>query len=63
MRVLMIGGSGVIGPRLIPQLAERGHQVTGTSRSAVKAGQLESLSAESALLDVLDADPRTHCRQ
>ena len=55
MRVLVVGASGAIGRRLIPQLAEHGHQVTGTSRSAAKAGQLRSLGAEPAVLDVLDA--------
>jgi len=54
MRVLVVGASGAIGRRLIPQLAERGHQVTGTSRSAARAGQLRSLGAEPAVLDVLD---------
>jgi 2-alkyl-3-oxoalkanoate reductase len=56
MRVLVVGASGAIGSRLIPQLAERGHQVTGTSRSAAKAGQLAALGAEPAVLDVLDAE-------
>ena len=55
MRVLLVGASGAIGRRLIPQLAERGHQVTGTSRSAATAGQLRSLGAEPAVLDVLGA--------
>ena len=55
MRVLLVGASGAIGSRLIPQLAERGHQVTGTSRSAAKASRLGSLGAEPAVLDVLDA--------
>jgi nucleoside-diphosphate-sugar epimerase len=51
----VVGASGAIGSRLVPQLAEHGHQVTGTSRSAAKAGQLRSLGAEPAVLDVLDA--------
>ncbi|HEX3513037.1 MAG TPA: NAD(P)H-binding protein [Trebonia sp.] len=55
MRALLVGASGAIGRHLIPQLAERGHQVTGTSRSAAKAGRLRSLGAEPAVLDVLDA--------
>ena len=55
MRVLVVGASGVIGTRLVPRLAEHGHQVTGTSRSAAKAGQLRSLGAEPAVLDALDA--------
>ncbi|HEX3713262.1 MAG TPA: NAD(P)-dependent oxidoreductase [Trebonia sp.] len=50
----MVGASGVIGTRLVPQLTERGHQVTGTSRSAAKAGYLRSLGAEPAVLDALD---------
>jgi 2-alkyl-3-oxoalkanoate reductase len=56
MRVLVIGASGVIGRRLVPQLRERGHEVTGTSRSAAKAEQLRALGAQPAVLDALDAD-------
>ena len=55
MRVLVVGAGGAIGSQLVPQLAERGHQVTGTSRSAAKAGYLRSLGAEPMALDVLDA--------
>jgi len=55
MRVLVIGGSGAIGSRLLPQLAGRGHQVIASSRSAGKAGRLRSLGAEPVALDVLDA--------
>ena len=54
MRVLVVGAGGAIGRRLLPRLAERGHQVTGTSRSAARAGQLRSLGAAPAVLDVLD---------
>jgi nucleoside-diphosphate-sugar epimerase len=54
MRILVVGASGAIGSRLIPQLTERGHRVTGTSRSAARAGQLRSLGAQPAVLDVLD---------
>ena len=55
MRVLVVGAGGAIGSQLVPQLAGQGHQVTGTSRSAAKAGYLKSLGAEPAVLDVLDA--------
>jgi nucleoside-diphosphate-sugar epimerase len=55
MRVLVIGAAGAIGTHLTRQLAEHGHQVTGTSRSAAKAGQIRSLGATPAMLDVLDA--------
>ena len=54
MRVLVVGGSGAIGSRLLPQLANHGHQVTATSRSASKAARLRSLGAEPLALDVLD---------
>jgi nucleoside-diphosphate-sugar epimerase len=56
MRVLVVGATGAIGRQIVPQLAERGHQVTGTSRSAAKAAYLRSLGAEPAALDVLDQD-------
>jgi nucleoside-diphosphate-sugar epimerase len=55
MRVLVVGGSGAIGRRLVPQLAERGHEVIASSRSAGRAGQLRALGAEPIVLDVLDA--------
>ena len=55
MRILVVGGSGIIGRRLVARLAGLGHQVTGTSRSAARAGQLRSLGAEPGVLDVLDA--------
>ena len=45
----------MIGRRLVPLLAERGHQVTGTSRSAARAAGLRALGAEPAVLDALDA--------
>ena len=55
MRVLVVGGSGAIGRRLLPQLADRGHEVVASSRSAGQAGQLRALGAEPVALDVLDA--------
>jgi 2-alkyl-3-oxoalkanoate reductase len=54
MRVLVVGASGAIGRRLVPQLAGRGHEVIGSSRAAGKAGQLRALGAEPIVLDVLD---------
>jgi 2-alkyl-3-oxoalkanoate reductase len=54
MRVLVVGGSGAIGRRLLPQLASQGHHVTATSRSADQAAGLRSLGAEPLALDVLD---------
>jgi nucleoside-diphosphate-sugar epimerase len=55
MRVFVIGASGAIGSRLVPQLIERGHEVIGSARSPEKAERLRRLGAESVVLDVLDA--------
>jgi len=44
-----------MGTQLVPQLRQQGHEVTGTSRSADKAGRLRALGAEPVVLDVLDA--------
>jgi 2-alkyl-3-oxoalkanoate reductase len=56
MRVLVVGASGAIGTRLVPQLVEHGHQVTGTCRSPAKTAQLRELGAEPVVLDALDAN-------
>jgi nucleoside-diphosphate-sugar epimerase len=55
MRVFVVGASGAIGSRLVPQLVERGHDLIGTSRSAEKAERLRGLGAKSVVLDVFDA--------
>jgi nucleoside-diphosphate-sugar epimerase len=55
MRVFVVGASGAIGIRLVPQLIERGHQVIGTCRSAEKADLIRSIGAEAITLDLLDA--------
>jgi 2-alkyl-3-oxoalkanoate reductase len=56
MRVLVIGATGAIGTRLVPQLVEAGHEVIGTSRSAEKAQRLQPLGARGIVLDALDAN-------
>jgi nucleoside-diphosphate-sugar epimerase len=55
VRVFVAGGTGVIGPRLVPQLVARGHQVTATTTSAGKLGLMEQLGAEGIVMDGLDA--------
>lgn len=55
MRVFVVGASGAIGTRLVPQLIERGHEVIGTSRSPAKVESLRALGVEPVLLDLLDA--------
>jgi 2-alkyl-3-oxoalkanoate reductase len=55
MRVFVVGASGAIGTRLIPQLIARGHKVIGTCRSPDKAEDIRALGAEPVVLDALDA--------
>jgi uncharacterized protein YbjT (DUF2867 family) len=42
MRVFVVGASGAIGSRLVPQLIHRGHKVIGTSRPPGNAGRLRA---------------------
>jgi 2-alkyl-3-oxoalkanoate reductase len=50
MRVLVIGASGAIGTRLVPQLRARGHEVTASCHSPAKAGRLRALGADPVVL-------------
>jgi 2-alkyl-3-oxoalkanoate reductase len=54
MRVFVVGASGAIGSRLVPQLISAGHRVIGSARSSEKATRLEALGAEPVALDLLD---------
>src|SRR5688572_19978580 len=55
MRVFLAGGTGAVGRRLVPQLVERGHEVTATTRHAERTDLLRSLGAEPVVVDGLDA--------
>jgi nucleoside-diphosphate-sugar epimerase len=55
MRVMVVGASGAIGTRLVPQLTRRGHEVIGTVRSPGKAEIIRALDAQPVELDLLDA--------
>jgi len=55
-RIFLAGGSGAIGRRLIPQLADAGHQVTATTRQSAKAETLRALGADPVVVDVFDLD-------
>src|SRR4051812_38759375 len=55
MRIFLAGAGGVIGRRLTPLLVLMGHQVTGTTRSAEKAGQIEAMCGQPVVVDVFDA--------
>jgi nucleoside-diphosphate-sugar epimerase len=55
MRVLVVGASGAIGVRLVPQLIDHGHTVVGTCHSPKNGDRLRALGAEPVVLDALDA--------
>jgi nucleoside-diphosphate-sugar epimerase len=55
MRVFLAGASGAIGRRLVPQLVERGHDVTATTRNRSKLEELRALGSEPVVVDGLDA--------
>jgi 2-alkyl-3-oxoalkanoate reductase len=55
MRVLVVGASGAIGTRLVPQLIDHGHEVIGTFRSPANAGRVRAFGAKAVALDLLDA--------
>ena len=54
MDIFLAGATGAVGRALIPQLIDRGHTVTGTTRTPEKAGLLRDLGAEPVILDGLD---------
>jgi nucleoside-diphosphate-sugar epimerase len=55
VRVFVAGGTGVIGRSLVPQLMERGHQVTATTTGGAGLGRLAQLGADGVVMDGLDA--------
>jgi nucleoside-diphosphate-sugar epimerase len=55
MRVLVVGATGAIGSRLVPQLIDCGHEVIGTFRSSGHEERIWALGAEAITLDLLDA--------
>src|SRR5262249_49368222 len=55
MRIFLAGAAGAIGRRLAPLLLQAGHKVTGTTRTAEKAHELERAGVVPAVLDVFDA--------
>src|SRR5437764_5195242 len=54
MRVFVVGASGAIGSRLVPQLIDAGHEVIGTHASPARAQLVRSLGATPMLVDLLD---------
>ena len=60
MRSSVAGASGAVGARLVPQLIEPGHTVTGTHRSPRNAGRVRALSAEPTALGAAGARAAPH---
>jgi 2-alkyl-3-oxoalkanoate reductase len=55
MRVFVVGASGALGNRLVPQLIDAGQEVVGTHHSPASAELLRTLGAKPVMLDLLDA--------
>jgi nucleoside-diphosphate-sugar epimerase len=56
MKVFVAGATGALGRPLIRQLVERGHEVTGMTRSESKTELLRDLGAKPVVADALDPD-------
>jgi nucleoside-diphosphate-sugar epimerase len=55
MHILIAGATGAAGRALIPRLIAHGYDVTGTTRSEAKTGELRELGANAQIMDGLDA--------
>jgi 2-alkyl-3-oxoalkanoate reductase len=56
MKVFVAGATGAIGKQLVPILVERGHEVTGMTRTSAKEELIRSLGARPAVADALDPE-------
>jgi nucleoside-diphosphate-sugar epimerase len=56
MKIFVAGATGAVGRPLIRQLVERGHEVTGMTRSESKQELLRELGARPVVADALDPD-------
>jgi 2-alkyl-3-oxoalkanoate reductase len=56
MKVFVAGATGALGTELIARLVERGHEVTGMTRSEGKRDLIAGLGARPAVADALDPD-------
>jgi nucleoside-diphosphate-sugar epimerase len=56
MRVVLAGGTGVIGRALVPQLREAGHDVTAMTRYESRAEKLRDQGVEPVVCDAFDTD-------
>jgi 2-alkyl-3-oxoalkanoate reductase len=56
VRIFVAGASGAVGARLVPLLAEHGHQVVGMTRTPERAERLREMGARPSVADGLDPD-------
>ena len=56
MKVFVAGATGALGRPLVKQLVERGHEVTGMTRSESKTDLLRALGAKPVVADAFDPD-------
>ncbi len=56
MNVLIVGGHGKIGLRLLKLLAERGDEARGMIRESEQAGDLQQIGAEPVICDIESTD-------
>jgi 2-alkyl-3-oxoalkanoate reductase len=59
MHVFVAGATGAVGRPLVPQLIAAGHDVTATTRTRAKAGELRALGVEAVVADGLDEGAMT----
>lgn len=57
MKILVTGGTGLVGGRLIPRLVEAGHEVFALTRSASSHGRLKALGASPVDADLESRAP------
>jgi nucleoside-diphosphate-sugar epimerase len=56
MRIFVAGATGALGGQLVPMLVERGHDVTGMTRTASKTPLVEELGGRAVVADALDPE-------
>jgi 2-alkyl-3-oxoalkanoate reductase len=56
MKVFVAGATGALGKQLVPMLVERGHDVTGMTRTPSKEELIRSIGASPAVADALDPE-------
>src|SRR5688572_13503575 len=56
MKIFVAGATGALGKQLLPRLVERGHEVTGMTRSGSKQQLVRDLGGRPVVADALEPD-------